>query len=72
MDDTLSVTIYTVYALGLMNSCALLIIYFCCPLKHVNSYRYFFTTAAIHDITFSTTAILTSPDPHFRQIHNTK
>ncbi|RCN46661.1 hypothetical protein ANCCAN_07290 [Ancylostoma caninum] len=61
MDDKLSTTIYAVYSLGFVNSCTLLLIYFCCPLKHVSSYRYFFMLAAIHDMTFSTTAIMISP-----------
>ncbi|RCN46443.1 7TM chemoreceptor [Ancylostoma caninum] len=61
MNDTISSTIYTVYSFGFTYSCILLIIYFRCPLKHVSSYRYFFILAAIHDMTFSSTAILISP-----------
>ncbi|EYC29949.1 hypothetical protein Y032_0005g2354 [Ancylostoma ceylanicum] len=61
INDMLSMTTYAVSSLALMNNCVLLVIYFCCPLKNVNAYRYFFMLAAIQDMTFSMTLILAVP-----------
>ncbi|KAL6733572.1 hypothetical protein Aduo_004208 [Ancylostoma duodenale] len=61
MNDMLSTTTYITSSLALLNSFTLVVIYFCCPLRNVNSYRYFFILAAVQDITYSVALILTVP-----------
>ncbi|EPB76012.1 7TM chemoreceptor [Ancylostoma ceylanicum] len=61
MNDMLSTTTYIISSLALLNSFALVAIYFCCPLRNVNSYRYFFILASVQDIAFSIALILTVP-----------
>ncbi|EYC08370.1 hypothetical protein Y032_0066g3727 [Ancylostoma ceylanicum] len=70
MNDMLSTTTYIISSLALLNSFALVAIYFCCPLRNVNSYRYFFILASVQDIAFSIALILTVPVSVITQLFN--
>ncbi|XGW31418.1 hypothetical protein V3C99_009967, partial [Haemonchus contortus] len=52
---------YTISAFSLMTNTILIIVYLYCPVKKMNSYRYFFLISAIQDIIFSVVFLLSFP-----------
>ncbi|KAK5977735.1 7TM chemoreceptor, partial [Trichostrongylus colubriformis] len=59
--DPLPIPVYITFTIALMGNIILLLVYFCCPLKNIKSYKYFFLLTAVGDICYSAVFVLTMP-----------
>ncbi|XGW31421.1 hypothetical protein V3C99_009970, partial [Haemonchus contortus] len=60
-EESLPFIVYVITTFSLLANMILIIVYFCCPLKKVKSYKYFFLFAAMQDIIYSVAFLLSLP-----------
>uniref|UniRef100_A0A7I4YH60 G_PROTEIN_RECEP_F1_2 domain-containing protein n=1 Tax=Haemonchus contortus TaxID=6289 RepID=A0A7I4YH60_HAECO len=60
-EESLPFIVYVITTFSLLANMILIIVYFCCPLKKVKSYKYFFLFAAMQDIIYSVSFLLSLP-----------